>query len=382
MTGKERVAIALALGTPDRVPFGEYAIDYDTVERIIGHETYVRAKARCQVAVWEGRRDEMVQSLIEDGIALFRALDDVVDIINLHSLWFAEVPGKDEPVVAPRRLDDTTWEYANGAILKYSDVTGDFTVVHDPEKWTRQYRAEDFSLEPNGEPVDESRYEVVDAIIAEFSRDKFIIGGFPMAVELPLLGDMERGLYEMATAPEVVARYAESSLAWARAQQRLWRNRGYDAAIDGTDLSSQRQPLISPAMFQRFCFPNLKANVEAVHAHGLRFIQHACGHNWPLLDAFMEAGVDCYQSVQESAGMVPGEVKKYCQGRMAIWGGVRVENLVSGSSEDVRDDVRRAMATAKPGGGYVFGSSHSIAVGTKYDNFMAMLDEFVRWRDY
>ena len=67
---------------------------------------------------------------------------------------------------------------------------------------------------------------------------------------------------------------------------------------------------------------------------------------------------------------------------MAVWGGVRVENLVSGTPEDVRADVRRAMAVAKPGGGYILGSSHSIAVGTKYDNLMAMVDEFERLRDY
>jgi hypothetical protein len=29
-----------------------------------------------------------------------------------------------------------------------------------------------------------------------------------------------------------------------------------------------------------------------------------------------------------------------------------------------------------PGGGYIFGDTHSIAVGTKYDNFMALLDAY------
>ena len=40
------------------------------------------------------------------------------------------------------------------------------------------------------------------------------------------------------------------------------------------------------------------------------------------------------------------------------------------------------MEIAKRGGGYILGASHSIAVGAKYDNFMAMLDEFVALRDY
>jgi hypothetical protein len=35
---------------------------------------------------------------------------------------------------------------------------------------------------------------------------------------------------------------------------------------------------------------------------------------------------------------------------------------------------------ATRGGGFILGPSHSIAYGTKYENFMAMLDEFDRLR--
>jgi hypothetical protein len=40
------------------------------------------------------------------------------------------------------------------------------------------------------------------------------------------------------------------------------------------------------------------------------------------------------------------------------------------------------MEQYKAGGRWIFGSTHSIAVGTHYDNFMAMADEFVKLRDY
>ena len=39
-------------------------IDFDTVEKIIGHETYLRAKARSRIAFWEGRHDEVAQSYL------------------------------------------------------------------------------------------------------------------------------------------------------------------------------------------------------------------------------------------------------------------------------------------------------------------------------
>ena len=58
-----------------------------------------------------------------------------------------------------------------------------------------------------------------------------------------------------------------------------------------------------------------------------------------------------------------------------------MENLIAGSTGDVRKAVRIAMERGAPGGGFILGPSHSVAKNTKYDNFMAMLDEFVKLRD-
>ena len=57
-----------------------------------------------------------------------------------------------------------------------------------------------------------------------------------------------------------------------------------------------------------------------------------------------------------------------------------MEELISGTPETVRKTVRKAMEECAPGGGFILGPSHSIAYGTKYDNFMAMLDEFNKLR--
>ena len=115
---------------------------------------------------------------------------------------------------------------------------------------------------------------------------------------------------------------------------------------------------------------------------GKRLVKHCCGNVWSYLDFFVEIGYDVYQAVQPSAGMDIGRVKDAFGDRLALWGGVAVENLVGGTAEDCRRDVRRAMARAKPGGRFILGASHSVAVGTRYDNYMAMLDEFRALRDY
>jgi len=381
VNSKERAKIAISGGIPDKVPLGDFSIDYDTAERILGHETYTRAKAKCQIGFWEGRRDEVVQSLAEDTIALYEKLD-LYDIVNLCAMTLGLVPPKGYQPEVPRRIDDTTWEYADGRVLKYSNITGDITLVHDPARWTRELREEDYPLEIAYEEPDPSVYEVVDAVIAGLGADRFILGPFPTANEWVQPGGMERSLIEMVERPEFVDRVLRSSMARAEVERAHWVNRGIDGTMDGTDWSFRSGTFISPKMWQRFCYPALKANVKATHEAGLLFVQHACGNNWSILESFMEAGVNCYQSIQATAEMDLAKVREATRGRMAIWGGVMVENLVSGTPDDIRQDVRKAMEIAKPGGGFILGASHSIAVGTVYDNYMAMLDEFDRLRDY
>jgi uroporphyrinogen-III decarboxylase len=381
LDSKERVKAALSFQEPDRPPCGFYAIDHDTVEKIIGRPTYVRNKAKTRKALWEGRRDEVVQSYIEDSIDLFEKLSDVVDIINLFTELYPVLPPKGwKDPDPPKQIDDYTWKDSQGRTYKYSEHTADITLVHDPNQFTREFSESDFPLDFEGEGEDESIYEALDPIVERFKDRKFILGPFPLAKELLLLGGFERGLQEMAVAPELVDRAVESAIARSEALQRHWHNRGYDGLFAGEDFAYNDGPFMSPAMFKRFSYPALKANVDFAHAKGLPFLHHACGNNWALLDFFMEAGIDCYQSIQASAGMDLAKVKECTYGRMAIWGGALVENLVSGTPEDVRENVRQALEIGAPGGGYIFGTSHSIAVGSTYDNVMAMFDTFVKYR--
>ena len=158
---------------------------------------------------------------------------------------------------------------------------------------------------------------------------------------------------------------------------------GQDAIFFNQDFAGTHAPFISPEMFGEFAFPTVKARVEYIHdTFGKPVFKHACGNNNSIIDMFIGARYDVYQSIQESAHMDLVEFKEEYGDRMVPWGGMNVENLISGSRFDVKKDVQRAMEKLKPGGRYFFGSSHSIAVGTKYDNFMTMVDEFEKLRHY
>lgn len=390
MTSKERVEAVLQGQLPDKVPWGEWAVDFDTVQRIVGHETYYRAKAKSQIAFWEGRRDEVVQSWIEDGIDFYRKMD-CFDIINIGAPASGLAPRRGYRPEKPKRIDQTTWEFSNGMVMKYSEITADLTIVYDPEVGKRQHTPADFEKEPEIEPPDESCFEVIDAYVAQFGAQRFLMGPAGDEVGIHILGGnfelggggFAHGLMQYIDNPQTVKAAIEYETRRNNLLDAWYIRKGQDAVAWGQDFASSQGTFISPAMFREFALPAIKARVKNVHEkHGIPVFKHACGNNNAILGMFVEAGYDVYQSIQASAGMNLGEIKARYGRDFACMGGIRVETLVSGTPEEVGAEVRYAMDHYKDGGRWIFGSSHSIAVGTKYDNFRAMVDQFVKRRDY
>lgn len=372
MNAKERVSSALRREVPDKVPYGEFAIDYDTVERILGRKTYLRNKAGTAMAVWEGRYEEMAESVTEDHLALVEALDQ--DIISA-----AVLPARE--TTRPRKIDDTTYEYPDGRVMKYSPTTNDFTVV----EWRdRDYLPSDEEIERTAEGVEfeDYRLEPVRRMVERFGDEKFIVCGAPLETGMPLFGGMTNGLMYYMSDPGRIRAYLEAAVIGYAKTDARYASLGIDGVLWGTDYAYNAGPFLPPKVFAELIVPAAKARTKAVHDLGLPVIQHACGNNWALLDSFVEIGFDCYQSIQNSAGMDLKILKQRYADKLALWGGIPVEHLVSGEPDDISRDVEYAMKWGKPGGGFIFGTSHSVAVGTKYENYMRMLEDFDRLRDY
>jgi uroporphyrinogen-III decarboxylase len=379
MTSKERVTAVLEGRLPDRVPYAEFAVDFDTVERIIGHETYLRAKARSQIAFWEGRRGEVEASWREDHIELHRRLG--LDIVTFPAATWEMPAPDDEP--PPRRVDAATWEDGHGRVYKLSETTHDITCVRDPVRDARVFTAAEFDREPERPRRDERSWAILEAVVREFKDEKFICGPSGGSIGIVLLGGMERGLLEIGANPEVVKAATDFRVRRQNLADELMIHPDADAVMWAEDLGYRNGPLVGPRTFRDLFLEANKARARNVRErHGKKIVKHCCGNVNALIDFFVEIGFDAYQSIQPTAGMDICALKKSHGDRITLWGGVAVEHLMSGGMEDVRRDVRRAMACAKPGGRFILGASHSIAVGTRYDNYMAMLDEHAKLCQY
>jgi len=379
MTSRERVTAVMNGKIPDRVPLGEYAVDGDTVEKHNGHETFLRAKARSRIAFWEGRRDEVVQSWAEDFIELHRKLP-VFDLVTLSAEATAILPPAGLPPVRYKKLDDVTYQLPNGDVYRYSLATRDLTLVQQGA--VPEFKLEDYRDPPRADAPDPSIFEVYDKLVPAFP-EKYVIGCAGPEVGLVEMGTTEQTLMHYALEPDLARAVAQHGLAAANGLDRYYARPGVQAILWGQDHAYVSGPMVSPAMFRDLALPIYRSRVRNVKSVlGVSVIKHACGNTWALLDTYVEAGFDAYQSIQASAGMDLGRVKQAYGQKLVLWGGMPLELLQAGTTAEVRSAVRVALEAGKPGGRYIFGSSHSIAVGSRYDNVMAMLDEYSRRSAY
>jgi hypothetical protein len=378
MTGKERVHATIARQPADAVPLGLYLVDCDTISKVIGRPTLVRNRVEAQIALWEGRRDELAESYKKDTVEFYRKID-CADIILYKEA--ALLPPKGYVPDPPKKIDDDTWEDRAGRIIKANRAVNDLMVVKVPPKAERKWTMADFEKPLELKPPDESIFEAFDYLVAQLGAERYIGGRLGGAAPMPMLGSFEQAMTVYALEPELIHAANRRHTDEGNYNDQYFFRKGIAGCFVEQDMGGTNGPFISPAMWRELCLPYLKERVAHIKRFADQVSFHCCGNTISLLDMFGEAGVDCYQSLQTTAGMEIGKLKRMFGDRMTFWGGVSLEGLIAETPEDVRKTVREAMERGAHGGGFILGPSHSIAFGTKYENFMAMLDEYVRLRD-
>lgn len=379
MNSKERAKAAFRRQEVDMVPLGLYVVDYDTIEKVIGRKTLVRNKVDSQIALWEGRRDELAECMKRDVLEFYQKLD-IVDIITFKEAHV--LPPKSYTPLMPKKIDDVTYELPDGRIYKASYESNQITCIHNP-------KAQELPLEPSSYPIpdysksddtDESCFEVCDFILDKLGKDRYILGNSPGIQCMPLLGGMQNGLMMYGLYPEYMQEYIQAISKQLNKRDEAYIRKGVDGVMLEQDMGGTNGPLISPTQWENTCFPAMKSRVESVKRNVSEVVLHCCGNTIPIMDMIADSGINCYQSLQTFAGMLPGRLCKEYGDRLAFWGGLPLELLITGEPDDIRKAVRETMESTKMYPGYIMGPSHSIAKGTKYDNLMAGLDEFQKLR--
>jgi hypothetical protein len=371
VTGKERVRAAIEHRESDLVPVGEWIIDYEPASQVLGRPTLLSGKMHLARALWEGRRDEIVQNNARDQVELVRRLD--LDMVCVDRTWPRGIVYE-----APEQIDAETWRDRHGNVFRYSALTEDLMLLERgtqgwepprPERWVE------------GECVpDPSEMESIAYVLGELGKTHFTFAGGAGA-GLPVFSalGMEGQMLALADDPDGLA---EGGLRWSREWVKIfpfYARLGFDAIIVGQDYGFNSGPFMSPATFRKVYFPPLQVICEAAHANGLFLLCHSCGNLRLILPDLIEAGIDVYQAIQPIEGIAG--LKRDFGKDLCLWGGVSNHDMVTAGPQEIRRQVRESIAACAPGGGFILGSSHSLTVRTKLKNIVAMLEEAGRHPD-
>ena len=153
-----------------------------------------------------------------------------------------------------------------------------------------------------------------------------------------------------------------------------------ECCIDGIsvsdDLGDSKSVFFRKDLYINRFYPYLRDLSDYVDSLGVPALLHSCGNIYDYLDLIADTKIQSIHPLQRTAGMDLKRVKRECGDRFCIIGNIDSSGtLPYGSPEDVRSEVRQAIAVAAPGGGYILASDHSLHDGISVENIVAMFDE-------
>jgi len=330
MTATDRLGAALRRETPDRIPTFEWFIDTGVGRALTGS-------------------------------------DDPLDVVERLDLDGVNI----RPDYARRFLDAQTFEDEWGIRRQ---LTGDCLPAVVAQPLSDVTRHADFTFP---DPRADSRFTTLRRAVERFGESRAIVfnvrDGFS---DLRDLLGYEEALMAPLTAPEAardfLARIADYNLALAEHAVRTFGVR-FIATTD--DVAMSAGPLFPPDTYAEVLLPAFRRAIRGFKALGCLVIKHCDGNVLPLIDHWIDAGIDCLDPIDPGAGLTMAEMKRRYGDRLALKGNIDcVNTLCSGTPDAVRNEVRRCIADAGPAG-LIVSSSNTIHRGVKPENYRAMLDE-------
>ena len=330
LINRERVLAVIKREIPDRVPHFEFLVDDEIIKSITRGGTYedlvelldydaVTAKADYELKKIGKNRfiDEWGVTRAKGIMQATIPLDDFAPVKSLSDLnnWNPPDPFSEDRLLRMKEF-----------VRKYKGKRALF--IHVRDVWSL--------------PRDVIGY--MDLMVACISMPELVIGVIEKGIEHNI---------------KIVEQAADL---------------GVEFVFTGDDIADNRSTLVSPKMWEEIFAPYFCKLMTAMHDLGLYIWKHSDGNLMPVMDSLIDAGIDGIDPVDPLGGMSLKIMKEKYGNKVAIKGNVDcVNTLVSGTKQQVIDEVKRCIKTAGPGGGYVCSSSNSIHSGVAHELYSTMV---------
>ena len=188
----------------------------------------------------------------------------------------------------------------------------------------------------------------------------------------------------MGMYPDDMARFAEHINAWELELLEA-QIKAADGMLDGIliagDVAYRNSLLFSPVYWRKYFKPGVRAMIEAAHGHGLPVIYHGCGNVSAILDDYAEIGLDGYHPLECKAGLDAVELRRKMGHRLAFVGNNDVRLWAKGDTDELKAYTLRKLNAGK-GGGYFFGSDHSVPANVSPQTYDYLVNLVRKHGDY
>lgn len=154
---------------------------------------------------------------------------------------------------------------------------------------------------------------------------------------------------------------------------KLFLERGAEAILVADDMAFNTGPLLPPDIMREVAYPFYKKAVREIKAcKDVPVIIHSDGYLYDMIPDLIECGFDGIQSLQPSAGMDIGKVKKEFGDKLCLIGNVDLNYLLPfGSPEEVKREVETLVQKAGPEG-FILSTCNILTDAVKVENAKAM----------
>jgi uroporphyrinogen decarboxylase len=372
MTGKKRILMALNHREGDRVPTGENQLHGELASEIVGYKTLYGSGFEELKALWEGRREDVVNDSVRTLVDLPRKLE--WDYVRVYA-----APSK-KKYTMPKMTGPYSWiDPESGREISFNPKAGN--IMHSSHN--RDLTIDDLpDPEDDSFTVDDSSFDILRKVVKELKDTHFIVFRAPDGTFPWDRTGMEEFLIRMITDEDFARKAIDGAVNRDLKYYEAALDAGADAIMTCADYSDNRGPIMGPETFRKFILPGLKKQAAAIHRKGGFFIKHTDGNLWAILDDLVEAGIDAWHGIQLNIGMDLAKLKSRYGDKICFFGGTNCDTYISGTPEDVRREIRDSLKGAAAGGGLVLTCSNIVPPGSKLENYMAGLEYLRAHGDY
>lgn len=145
------------------------------------------------------------------------------------------------------------------------------------------------------------------------------------------------------------------------------------------DMGFKTGTLISPGDLREFVLPGHAMLARMAHEADRPYLLHACGNLTEIMnDLTDDVKIDAKHSFEDTIEDVR-DLKQTYGRKIALLGGIDVDFLCRSGEREIRKRTRETLDICQPGGGYCLGTGNSVANYIPLDNYLAMVDEGMRY---